>query len=716
MLPCIPNLHGAVVTKRAPWAEPVTVQRSQFTDSVDYKQWASRPTTQHLCYSAVEGFDPSRRVTKDNEPAKLHGIVADYDAIFDAAEVGHFVNQTLHGQYPVSYVSLSYKRGIHAVWLFEEPVMVSGANIARKLLKRAAKEMGVNALARGWDEKCFHDFGQYYLHGWDWQPVSTYRIPRAVVNTWLFEAVSESDFRTDSNGAPEIPLDVVAAEVASKFPGRWQGPFTEGSRGVRFWDSGADNPTGAVVRATGMQCFTGDRPFVTWAEIFGGQFTAQFHQSKIGSAVDNVWHDGKNFWVRSANGRILPYDKANASLYFKVQHGFSGVKGKNENASELERALWTVVSERHVEGAMPFPFCKDAVVWQDNLQYVNVSQHTPVCQPDSNPRVWGDGFGWTASFIETLFGPVQLPYFLAWLAYFYQGAHAGKPRRGHAVFLAGGVNCGKTLLTNRVVGGLVGGFISPTAFMKGQTEFNDSLFEKGLWCIDDAGPASNHQMHAAYSARVKEVVANPSFVYHPKFCKPLKIAWSGRLMVTMNLDGDSIKMLPDLDANTRDKVQIYAANPHGKPFPGNVEDIIKAELPCLARWLLDYQIPTALQTNPRLGVSEYIDPQVESLALANSGSGHLIEIIDIWRKTFFTHRTEQEWVGSASELLVMLASMPGGSILLKDIGARNLAWGLRAATSQGIGWIKRENSQSWKVLASAGTPVKTTAAELEGEA
>jgi hypothetical protein len=179
----------------------------------------------------------------------------------------------------------------------------------------------------------------------------------------------------------------------------------------------------------------------------------------------------------------------------------------------------------------------------------------------------------------------------------------------------------------------------------------------------------------------------------------------------MNLDGDSIRMLPDLDANTRDKVHIYHVYQHGQAFPDNVEAIIARELAYLASFLVNTPIPKALLTDTRLGISPYIDPTVEHLAVANSGSGHLIEVIDLWRKTYFTNRSSTEWRGSASELLVQLSSMPGGTILLKDIGTRNLAWGLRSATSQGLSWIFRDKDE-WVVLKDANAPTKTTTVDL----
>src|SRR5690606_36589839 len=67
----------------------------------------------------------------------------------------------------------------------------------------------------------------------------------------------------------EVSLEAIAAEVEKRFPGRWQGEFKVDATGVRFWDPNADAPAGCQVKPDGMLCFTGNVPFMRWADIFG---------------------------------------------------------------------------------------------------------------------------------------------------------------------------------------------------------------------------------------------------------------------------------------------------------------------------------------------------------------------------------------------------------------------------------------------------------------
>ena len=72
-------------------------------------------------------------------------------------------------------------------------------------------------------------------------------IRAATLHLWLAECSKESDF---SDSGIEIPMDLVAAEVARQFPGRWTGDFKAGARGVRFWSPEGD-ANSVIVRERG---------------------------------------------------------------------------------------------------------------------------------------------------------------------------------------------------------------------------------------------------------------------------------------------------------------------------------------------------------------------------------------------------------------------------------------------------------------------------------
>ena len=148
----------------------------------------------------------------------------------------------------------------------------------------------------GLDTAAFEDPCKYYEAGTEWNRLSEDEIPATFMMQWAME--SSKSYAWNKLGTV-IPMDVLAAEVDRQYPGRWQGGFDFGARGVRFWDPESDNETAAVVRETGMQCFTGGAAFVPWATIFGHPFVNQFEADRIGGSVKDIYFDGRDYWIRN---------------------------------------------------------------------------------------------------------------------------------------------------------------------------------------------------------------------------------------------------------------------------------------------------------------------------------------------------------------------------------------------------------------------------------
>ena len=128
----IPNLQANLVEKKAVWDQ--TFEIPEFETTAQFKNWAAEPDTNYCAFSTFEGLDSSQRVSGNNSPHFIHGVVLDYDAKFSDDEVGEFVSRSLESAYPMSYVSRSYSGGIHAVWFFEKPVMFHGKKVAKRFL------------------------------------------------------------------------------------------------------------------------------------------------------------------------------------------------------------------------------------------------------------------------------------------------------------------------------------------------------------------------------------------------------------------------------------------------------------------------------------------------------------------------------------------------------------------------------------------------------
>src|SRR5262245_8001384 len=79
MLNYLPNLTAQVVDTCEPWN--AEINRPTFGSKQDFKDWCNNPSTSHAFISAVTGRQPTLRVSAHNPPAKMVGLVLDYDAI-----------------------------------------------------------------------------------------------------------------------------------------------------------------------------------------------------------------------------------------------------------------------------------------------------------------------------------------------------------------------------------------------------------------------------------------------------------------------------------------------------------------------------------------------------------------------------------------------------------------------------------------------------------
>jgi hypothetical protein len=82
--------------------------------------------------------------------------------------------------------------------------------------------------------------------------------------------------------------------------------------------------------------------------------------------------------------------------------------------------------------------------------------------------------------------------------------------------------------------------------------------------------------------------------YQPKFVDAVELPFKGRVVVTCNVDPESLKILPYLDGSIKDKLMLFriAAGFRAHWFSTNRENEgrVLTEMPHFLRWLLDYQV------------------------------------------------------------------------------------------------------------------------------
>mgnify|MGYP001002992402 CR=1 FL=1 len=693
----LPNLTASQVEQTEPWKIDFTIPDFQGESVAErarnYKKWATKPTTQYGAHSTAEGVDPNRRVSSQNPMRNLHGVSADWDVELDDDEYEKAVAKMIDGEYPVNYVSRSFSGGIHAVWFFESPVYVHGNNWKDRFLTRIAKELKLEKLVAGFDMGNFKR-QHYLLHGFDWRPVAKDSvIDASLLSYWQFEESKSSDFR-DGSG-PAIPLDKVKEKIDEIWPDNaWPGEFREGARGPTYWDPGGQHRSvdSAVVRETGMQVFNMAKGFYSWAEIVGTAFVREYEVGRIGDAIQSYWYDGRNYFIQDGAGGFFMTNKDDCLLDLECRHDLSARPGRHENVSEARRALNQIQITKKVEAGLPFCFVKSPIVNYENKRYYNTARVYPLQAADSSAK-FGEGFPMIAKWMNHMLGSDQLDHELAWLSHAYTNAVKGKPKRGHAHFLVGPPNCGKTLYNTVVLGGLFGGGIKASDYLTGKSEWTDHLFEYGMWLVDDEAPTASSAMHTAFTARLKEHIANDTFLINGKFKKSGRVFWRGRISVTLNDDPVSMRLLPDLDMSIKDKLMVFNCN-DGFEFTKDIKKTVTSELPAFAAWLLAYDIPEEMQ-DVRFGVQSYIHKGLEERSRADSRYAHIIELMNMFKRTL----KDDAWEGTSTELMVIMNANENNRILLKELSARKLGWGLNHMVSKGFNWINRSEKvqYGWKI-------------------
>lgn len=696
----IPNRQSTVVSRQNPW-DFNTDHFPDFLDKREYREWECQANSQTCLYSLVEGISPNLGLSKENKPNKLYGIVADYDGKRDDAEFKQFMTVALEQSFVPNYVCRSYSGGVHAVYLFEEAIVVPEKTHLNRFLTKVKKELRLNDIGRGWDESAFKNLYDYYSVGSDWKKVHDNTIKLTSLYHWLYETSKTEDY---ANGNISIPMDKVAEEMDKQFPGELTG-MQNGSRCRFFWgDIQSVNTNGCIVRPEGITTFTdvADKSFYSWSEILGHNFVRQFEEDKIGGAISPYWFDGRDF-VYSKEGDFRLMSKESLALALECRHGLNRNRPRRGNEpSEVSKALFAIEDLKGVEGLLPFVYDKREIVEFRNKRYFNTATARPV-EPVQDVVQWGDRFPVTSKWLGLMFGKEQLPYAMAWLAYAYQNAYIGDPQKGQAQFLCGPKDCGKTVYNINILGGLFGGNMKCSDYFMGKTTFNDYLFECGLWTIDDGSPASDKKKLDEYTSMIKEFVANDEFYISAKFKKGGRVFWRGRLSVSLNTDPEDIRMLPDLSMSINDKLMVFEVFDHFKPyFTREFKDQVEAELPYFAGWLYNHETPDDL-VSVRFGVKPYINEKIRMLHRQSGELETFIAIVD-WVKTKFSDPDipgrDGEWEGTAGDI-IRLAEGEGARALTRQLNPTSLGIGLNKLFLQGMSGLERTmkggNKTVWRL-------------------
>jgi len=614
-----------------------------------HRTWAADPSTQHVFFNTVEGDVPRERVSVNNPPRLIYGVVGDYDAAVDWGKVKDTLGKQAH---PPTWISKTYSGYMRVVWEFETVVPTDDA-LFPPFMKQMSSMLGLAKLHAGFDATSMKA-SQYFDLGENWEKLGP-QLPKSVTQTAAIKAAST---KAPQSGDVAIPIAVVAAKVEELFPNRWTNPFEIGQRGPLFWINDGIERDGCQVVDDGIVCYSdrAGKAFVTWSEILGSAFVKDFEQQKVGGLLDDYWYNGRSYYKMNY-GQAVSIETRQLALELK-QAGFSAKARKGKNTSEIEEAILAISNTNRVNDIAPVIFSNERIVNFNSNRILNTSCLHPI-HADGNGDIskWPFIHEWLHQlFANTAGHPPTVHYFFAWLKRFYGAVITKTLTQGQALLLVGPTNKGKSLLSNKVIAALVGGYSDASEYLSGVSQFNRDLARVAAWVVDDTTSAASFQDQLKATELIKRAVANPRMEYQAKYADQMSVPWSGRVIMSLNEDANSLSVIPALDSSNRDKIMaIRISNTATSSFPPNdqLEAIIDDELPYFAKWLEDYDPPDEVMTGQaRFGVYSFIDEHIADAAYDNSSRSSVAELVDWFAKQARHQTDDKEWRGTLTEFLI----------------------------------------------------------------
>jgi len=616
----------------------------------EHRNWCADPTTEHIFVSGCEPVNPGRRSSNENPCDTLHGFFVDYDEPLDVDKFKEHLNKRLDGAPKPTWMTETFSGNMRLVWEFERPIRIPEGS-GRDFLTKLGERLRVKKLGAGFDKGSFEP-ERYYEVGTKWERLGG-KLDYSLLTGVLFKS-----FVPVVDTEVTIPFDAVAEEVNKRFKDRLEDiEFEVGARVPLFWVDDGIQRIGAEVKEEGVIAYSDRASSVwnDWSTILGKEWVSRYESRKIASSVDNLFTDGKNFWIV---GKDHIFDESRENFILRLREmGFSPNKRKGKPLSEVEKVVMFINANKRIEGVGPFVFRDETIVNVDGQRILNTSRNKPV-----DPALKGSPqqFPFIHKFLHGLFddtevapGCTQLDLFLAWLKRFYIASHDKKKLSGHCLIISGPTGRGKTLLAKQIVGNLVGGSEDAASYLTGREKFNRKLIEKPLWRVDDTSSASDWRENRKMTDLIKRSVANPFVETRAMYRDPQEVEWNGRLMVSLNEDASSLSIVPQQDSSNRDKViglRIQDSSPPDFPDNNTLEEQIAKELPFFANWLGEWTCPEELKGGSRYGVEAWFHPHLRDAARDNSPTQAIMETLDLFAKLHREHHG-LVWSGTAAELM-----------------------------------------------------------------
>lgn len=677
------NLTDKSLTSCNPW-EWVGEKPSEKVckDKIERQAWYRNPATQWNFYTPAEPVSNTQRCSKDNPPKFLHGFAADYDVPIPDARVNEVV-ETM--KVKPSWIEQSLGGNVRLVWVLPRPIPLDNYAHSIFILQQAQSWLRLSLLP-GLDDGAFQDPSRLLCNGAVWRSTGHPSVGDVDLQSFIVRCGREFRFSPVSTGN-DIPLDVVEKAIREKFPAfSWPSDFALDTQGPSWWVEGSTSPMSAIVKSEGMFSFSdhATQPFYSWADILGPEFTRSYADGAMAEATKDIFWDGKNFW-RKIKGVYEACAEKEITNHFRVTCGLSSKPDKS-GVSPVDQAYAHLFNECRVEGGAPFLFKPQGRIEYMGRPVLNITS-TKVMQPSAEPGP----YPFLHEYLTRLYvTPEQYDRWRAWFKYFYISGLEQKPRPGQAIFLLGPPGIGKGFCSHEVVGRAMGGFTDASSFLVRGDAFGSENFHKPVLCIDDESSSGNHMTHERFGAMLKKTVANQEFKYHAKFQVPCMVEWNGRVIVTLNMDYASTRIMVSMDNSNLDKISIFRCTSDENikalfPERYELQHQMQTELPNFLRALVEWTPPDYIGRDGRFGFSSYHDPEILDQSHQTSKSAPFKEILLEELASFFElNKDATEWRGTVTQLFRLISCNPLNDGMIRRMNLENIHRYIESIAKEGI--------------------------------
>ena len=351
---------------------------------------------------------------------------------------------------------------------------------------------------------------------------------------------------------------------------------------------------------------------------------------------------GSHYWVDIACWNEAPHKKE-VRMYTRTEL-MSKLKQMGMKTQDASALLAELQSDYKTQVVLPRHDAERIPLHPDGYQLIG---GTPwYLQKDSSPLKAEPG-DCSAILREVcrMFGD-EAPLFLGWLkgAYIRQLNYAAEARGKSAPYrkvasqtlaIAGDPGTGKThVLLDIIITGILGAYTNmPSAWLTGESRFNDWALSSNIWVADDGVSLQSIQKRKDAATRLKNVGYASKLTIECKNKAVVNLTYPCERIFIVNLQDYALRALPAYEENQDKYLFLHNCAPSGlmTEWAGDydyMQEELTDAMPAFAHWLLhEYQLPEwAVRDTSRHTVADwgYISPPVQKALAEMDEAGILM--------------------------------------------------------------------------------------------